>query len=239
MKNIMNSTKDISELQDEINFNESCIKELPAMLNDEIKRVEETYKQRMACATNQIIKKLTMMRDEQIEELKKLYEQREESYKEEIEKCNRAIKELKGENTMKRLDELNTFEEIMDELTNMGFEIDEETNKEECMDDDEDGYAEVRKIWGKYEDELNDIFFEIQLVYWRQRFVYDENGIAFPSADGQEGELEDCSCSLLDIWFDNERDNDAEYQFPDDDNGHAAAEELYTEIQIKINKEGE
>ena len=112
MKNIMNSTKDISELQDEINFNESCIKELPALLNDEIERTKETYEQRIANTTNEIfIKKLTAMLNEQIEELKKLYEQREESYKEEIEKCNRAIKELKGANTMNTNTNTNTKKE--------------------------------------------------------------------------------------------------------------------------------
>lgn len=136
---------------------------------------------------------------------------------------------------MKSINELNTFEEIMDELTSMGFEINEETEREECIDDDEDGYAEVRKIRGKYEDELNDIFFKIYLVYWRQRFVY-ENGIGFPSADGKEGEFEDYSFSLLDIWFDNERDNEAQYQFPGDDDGYEAADELYTEIQMKIER---
>lgn len=132
---------------------------------------------------------------------------------------------------MKSINELNTFEEIMKELEELGFKIEEETKREECMDDDEDGYAEVRDIFGKYEDELNNICFEIQLVYWRQRFVYAENGFGFPSADGQEGELEDCSCSLLKLWFNDEEDNDVQYQFPGDDNGYEAAEELYEEIE--------
>ena len=119
---------------------------------------------------------------------------------------------------MKRLNELNTFEDIMKELEEIGFKIEEEKTIEECDWDDEDGRAEVKKISGGYEDELNYIGFTIENVKWRQRFEED-------------GELVDCTSSFLKLWFNYEEDNDVQYEFAGDEDGYEAAEELYEEIE--------
>ena len=118
---------------------------------------------------------------------------------------------------MKRLD---TFEDIMNELETMGFEIEERTRME-GFPDDEYGDVEVRKITGDFTDVLNHIYFKIEIFKWHEMLLDN---------------LEECARSILEIYFDGERDEEAEYNFPADDDGYEAAEELYTEIMTKIKR---
>lgn len=118
---------------------------------------------------------------------------------------------------MKRLD---TFEDIMNELVNMGFEIEERTRME-GFPDDEYGDVEVRKITGDFTDVLNHIYFKIEIFKWHEMLLDN---------------LEECARSILEIYFDGERDEEAEHNFPADEDGHDAAEELYTEIMTKIKR---